>query len=119
MGAKFNEHDKHWLMAIPKDNKLNALEKELLFITFDTETSADENQIHVYMKEFKHFKRFARIKLFITPLEIPFFVLTFRLEHLKNKIKLVKLYWRFTFNKISFEDFKLEWNKICADGIII
>jgi hypothetical protein len=108
---------KNWLLNnVPSG--LNDLEEGLVLAAFDTETGFDIQKIEKEMKSINFLKRVAFVKL---TLFVPEYVLTYLLfskKYSTSKKELAKLYYKFLFNEINLDKFKIKLNLLIKDGII-
>lgn len=117
MSAKFLKDDSRWLMNNIV-GKLTSVEEALLQSAFDNETDQD---VEIIKKEIKNIKFLKRVCFTKLALFIPEYLLTFLLFQKKysvGKKELASLYYKFLFNKISLENFKIKLKTLMKDAII-
>lgn len=117
MSAKFLKDDSRWLLN-NITGKLTDAEEALLQTAFDSETEQDIKLIEKEIKNIKFLKRVCFIKLALFVPEYSLTLLLFQKKYSTSKKELATLYYKFLFNKISLEDFKIKLKSLMKDGII-
>jgi hypothetical protein len=118
MSAKFNEADKNWLLG-PTKNELSPQEKMIVSSTFEAQTDQDMLESYKTVKQLRFFRKFVWLKLLSSVIEIPLIFLFFSRSVFRQKLSINKLYWNFYRNKVEFNDFKKELQKVLGYSIIL
>jgi hypothetical protein len=116
MSAKLHKDDSKWLGI---NGSLNEMERTLLESQFETDTDWDVESIKKELVAIKKIKRMCLLKLF-TFLPEALFASIIATKH-ENQIRrqLNKLYFKFLFNNIDYNNFKKELIRISKDDILL
>lgn len=115
MSANLHREDRKWLAI---NTPISPLDRSLLEAHFDNETDWDIDAIKKEMTAIKKIKRMCLLKLFTFLPEALFAIIIATKQENIIRRALNKLYFKFLFNKIDYNNFKKELLRISKDDIL-
>lgn len=120
MSANFDsKRDTNYLLnAARKNLTLGDMEEAIVLASFDAETSQDIDRIEKELIQQAFLKRVCLVKVLLFIPEYFLMALLFPAKIRIGKQKTTSLYWKFLFNKISYDKFNKELTTLLKEGII-